>query len=209
MKKKIIRCRPYRVECTGSLPTSEVKRHRARLVLGRGTAWEDLRVLSAFLSETSAVLPAPTARRQLCRAANYDLMPSAGQCDIKKTCAECISPSGYLEPKWLRWHLWPPDGMAEGPGHAPRLLVMPPTWGQRTELNKVLAGGPLLGLFSVELCFLTQPWGSPQERGGPLRASGLLGPLLAPLESACFLAQPLGSPQKKPCWHPLGAAPAF
>jgi hypothetical protein len=36
------------VECTGSLSTSEVKRHRARLVLGWGTAWEDLRVLSAF-----------------------------------------------------------------------------------------------------------------------------------------------------------------
>ena len=40
-------CRPYHVECTGSLLTSEVKRHRARLVLGWGTAWEDLRVLSA------------------------------------------------------------------------------------------------------------------------------------------------------------------
>ena len=42
------RRRPYHVECTGSLLTSEVKRHRARLVLGWGTAWEDLRVLSAF-----------------------------------------------------------------------------------------------------------------------------------------------------------------
>ena len=42
------RRRPYRVECTGSLPTSEVKRRRARLVLGWGTAWEDLRVLSAL-----------------------------------------------------------------------------------------------------------------------------------------------------------------
>ena len=39
---------PYRVECTGSLPTSEVEQHRARLVLGWGTAWEDLRVLSAL-----------------------------------------------------------------------------------------------------------------------------------------------------------------
>ena len=35
-------------ENTGSLLTSEVKRHRARLVLGWGTAWEDLWVLSAF-----------------------------------------------------------------------------------------------------------------------------------------------------------------
>ena len=42
------RRRPYRVECTGSLSTSEVKQHRARSVLGWGTAWEDLRVLSAF-----------------------------------------------------------------------------------------------------------------------------------------------------------------
>ena len=42
------RRRLYRVECTGSLSTSEVKQHRARLVLGWRTAWEDLRVLSAF-----------------------------------------------------------------------------------------------------------------------------------------------------------------
>ena len=41
--------RPYHVECTGSLSTSEVKQRRARSVLGWGTAWEDLRVLSAFL----------------------------------------------------------------------------------------------------------------------------------------------------------------
>ena len=47
------RWRPYRVECTGSLPTSEVKRRRARLVLGWGTAWEDLRVLSAFADPLS------------------------------------------------------------------------------------------------------------------------------------------------------------
>ena len=43
-----VRQRPYRVECTGSLPNSEVKRRRARLVLGWGTAREDLRVLLAF-----------------------------------------------------------------------------------------------------------------------------------------------------------------
>ena len=42
------RWRPYRVECAGSLPTSEVKRRRARLVLGWGTAREDLRVLPAL-----------------------------------------------------------------------------------------------------------------------------------------------------------------
>ena len=41
--------RPYRVECTGSLSTSEVKQRRARLVLGWGTAWEDPWVLSAFV----------------------------------------------------------------------------------------------------------------------------------------------------------------
>ena len=44
------RWRPYRVECTESLPTSEVKRRRARLVLGWGTAREVLRVLTAFAS---------------------------------------------------------------------------------------------------------------------------------------------------------------
>ena len=49
--------RPYRVECTGSLLASEVKRHRARLVLGWGTAWEDLRVLSAFVSRCGEILP--------------------------------------------------------------------------------------------------------------------------------------------------------
>ena len=43
------RRRPYCVECTGSLLTSEVKQRRARSVLGWGTAWEDLRVLSAFV----------------------------------------------------------------------------------------------------------------------------------------------------------------
>ena len=46
------RWRPYRVECSGSLSTSEVKRRRARLVLGWGTAWEDLRVLTAFYLST-------------------------------------------------------------------------------------------------------------------------------------------------------------
>ena len=48
MLRNCICWRPYRIECTGSLLTSEVKRRRARLVLGWGTAWEDLRVLPAF-----------------------------------------------------------------------------------------------------------------------------------------------------------------
>ena len=38
LEKLNIRWRPYRVECTGSLSTSEVKRLRARLVPGWGTA---------------------------------------------------------------------------------------------------------------------------------------------------------------------------
>ena len=42
------RWRPYRVECTGSPPTSEAKRRRARFVLGWGTDREDLRVPPAF-----------------------------------------------------------------------------------------------------------------------------------------------------------------
>ena len=48
--RPICRQRPYRVECTGSLPNSEVKRRRARLVLGWGTAREDLRVPLAFFN---------------------------------------------------------------------------------------------------------------------------------------------------------------
>ena len=52
-----VRQRPYRVECTGSLPNSEVKRRRARLVLGWGTAREDLRVLLAFCFSFSSSLP--------------------------------------------------------------------------------------------------------------------------------------------------------
>ena len=48
LQNYFFRRRPYRVECTGSLSTSEVKRRRAQLVLGWGTAWEAFRVLSAF-----------------------------------------------------------------------------------------------------------------------------------------------------------------
>ena len=44
----VLRWRPCRAECTGSLPTSEVTQRRARLVLGWGTAPEDLRALPAF-----------------------------------------------------------------------------------------------------------------------------------------------------------------
>lgn len=43
-----IRCRPYYYENTGSHLNSEVKRGKARLVLGSVTAWEPLRVLTAF-----------------------------------------------------------------------------------------------------------------------------------------------------------------
>ena len=49
--------RPYRVECTGSLPNSEVKRRRARSVPGWGTAREALRVLLAFSFTLHHVLP--------------------------------------------------------------------------------------------------------------------------------------------------------
>jgi hypothetical protein len=43
-----IRRRPYRVECTGPLLASNLKRRRARLVLGWGTAREEFSVLSAI-----------------------------------------------------------------------------------------------------------------------------------------------------------------
>ena len=49
--------RPYRDELTGALSTSEGKRHRARLVLGWGTAREVFRVLSAVAIVITAALP--------------------------------------------------------------------------------------------------------------------------------------------------------
>ena len=52
-----IPCRPYRDERTGSFSTSEGKRHRARLVLGWGTAREVFRVLSADATVIMAALP--------------------------------------------------------------------------------------------------------------------------------------------------------
>ena len=80
---------PYHVECTGSLLTSEVKRHRARLVLGWGTAWEDLRVLSAF----SPARPVDSSARWLLRSSRR----------LEKTRpASTHGPNLYLEPKWLR-----------------------------------------------------------------------------------------------------------
>ena len=47
--KRNLRQRPYCVECTGSLPNSEVKPRKARIVLGWVTAREVLRVLLTFL----------------------------------------------------------------------------------------------------------------------------------------------------------------
>ena len=52
-----LRWRPYRVERTGSLPTSEVKRRRARLVLGWGTAREDLRMPPALSTSRACARP--------------------------------------------------------------------------------------------------------------------------------------------------------
>jgi len=46
-----------RVECTGSLSTSEFKQHRTRLILGWGTAREVLRALSAVAIVIMAALP--------------------------------------------------------------------------------------------------------------------------------------------------------
>ena len=65
------RWRPYRVECTGSLSTSEVKRHRARLVLGWGTAWELPGVLPAFTCSPS-ITPIPR--------------DAIGDCSLPATC---------------------------------------------------------------------------------------------------------------------------
>ena len=77
LRQHFSRWRPYRVECTGSLLTSEVKRRRARLVLGWGTAWEDLRVLPALHIHQLALMAGGCG-------ANKDtvahLAPSSGHC---------------------------------------------------------------------------------------------------------------------------------
>ena len=50
LRKQKFRQRPYCVECTGSLPNSEVKPRKARIVLGWVTAREVLRVLLTFFA---------------------------------------------------------------------------------------------------------------------------------------------------------------
>ena len=61
----LFRQRPYRVEYAGSLPNSAVKRRRARLVLGWGTAWESLGVLLAFFSPRfHSKIPQPMAEQR-------------------------------------------------------------------------------------------------------------------------------------------------
>ena len=61
-----IRCRqrPYCDECTRSHPNSEVKHHKARSVLGWGTAWEALRVPLAFYEILCFLIP-----RRVCTVA--------------------------------------------------------------------------------------------------------------------------------------------
>ena len=63
MLRNYVRWRPYLVEYTGSLLTSEVKLPRAWLVLGWGTAWEHLKVLSAFSSAFPTLSPELAAAR--------------------------------------------------------------------------------------------------------------------------------------------------
>jgi len=54
------RRRSHRAGCTGSFPTSEVKRYRSRSVLGWEAAWEVPRLLSAFASFAQLKLRNPT-----------------------------------------------------------------------------------------------------------------------------------------------------
>ena len=87
-----LRRRPYRVECTGSLSTSEVKQHRARLVLGWGTAWEDLWVLSAlFCACYGSSLRTKGAAWAPCNAPDPRTIPV-----LEKGMHGCISPKCTL-----------------------------------------------------------------------------------------------------------------
>ena len=72
------RWRPYRVECTGCLPTSEVKRRRARLVLGWGTAREDLRVLPAFRLRRWCVSWCRSRLLEFCVLSSFSLPSTRG-----------------------------------------------------------------------------------------------------------------------------------
>ena len=103
------RWRPYRVGCTGSLPTSGIKRRRARLALGWGAAWEDLRVLPPYSQPGTTVggtvmrcwhsgdrvgrqRTAPTTSEAL---VNWDAR-------LAKRPPRPQQPDLYLETKWLR-----------------------------------------------------------------------------------------------------------
>ena len=117
IKKVFLRQRPYRVECTGSLPNSEVKRRRARLVLGWGTAREDLRVLLAFWNCKNSDVQRNGNRFRLQRHRHaQDFMNSTSasawkllavgiepRAHLKKACVTASARVWYLEPKWLRW----------------------------------------------------------------------------------------------------------
>jgi hypothetical protein len=82
---------------SGSLSTSEVKRRRARSVLGWGTAWEDLRVLSAFAS-VCPVGPLQTCRRM--RKQLQTCIPMLGSALLL-----CSSLPPSLAGKLLHWCL--------------------------------------------------------------------------------------------------------
>ena len=107
------RWRPYRVECTGSLSTSEVKRHRARLVLGWGTAWELPGVLPAF---TCSPLPEKQQGRSQ--------PPAASTTGLVRRCPTHTQPARSSQHSTLHqsdalWRLLP-----EAPNSKPQLFVL-------------------------------------------------------------------------------------
>ncbi len=114
--------RPYQVEYTGSLLTSEVKQLRARIVLGWGTAWEVLRVLSAFLpffvSWTALLL---ILKRLVCRSVWVSLkhrkpegcggIGETGYYFTRRSC-DGIHNAVKVDPPWnskLTWLVLGPD----------------------------------------------------------------------------------------------------
>ena len=98
---QVCRWRPYRVECTGSLPNSEVKRRRARLVLGWGTAREDLRVPPAFSPFTLA-------------CASHRILPFHCFKALRMPCSTSL----LLHPSFLRLHAFPHTSPSANPSAA-------------------------------------------------------------------------------------------
>ena len=108
--------RPYRVECTGSLPNSEVKRRRARSVPGWGTAREALRVLLAFSFPLPYTFPIQTCFRPFPHARAPKHAAPRHKVDGLRSKAYVSHPPGMEHRRLSHACMLPPQG------HAPHMM---------------------------------------------------------------------------------------